>query len=38
MTAHYLIYEFRQVKPGGTVLVHAVDGGVSLLLVQSARF
>ena len=37
MTAHYLIHEFRQVKPGSTVLVHAAAGGVGLLLVQWAK-
>ncbi len=37
MTAHYLIHEFRQVKPGDTVLIHAAAGGMGLLLVQWAR-
>lgn len=34
MTAHYLLHEFYQVKPGDVVLVHAAAGGVGLLLVQ----
>lgn len=37
MTAHYLIHEFCQLKPGNTVLVHAAAGGVGLLLVQWAK-
>jgi NADPH2:quinone reductase len=37
MTAHYLLHEFRKLKPGDTVLVHAAAGGVGLLLVQWAR-
>jgi NADPH2:quinone reductase len=35
-TAHYLLHEFRTVGPGTTVLVHAVAGGVGLLLTQYA--
>src|SRR5262245_4260814 len=37
MTAHYLIHEFREPKPGDTVLIHAAAGGMGLLLVQWAR-
>ncbi len=37
MTAHYLIHDFRELKPGDTVLVHAAAGGVGLLLVQWAK-
>ena len=37
MTAHYLIHEFRKLKPGETVLVHAAAGGVGGLLVQWAK-
>lgn len=37
MTAHYLLHEFRKVKPGDIVLVHAAAGGMGLLLVQWAR-
>lgn len=36
MTTHYLLHEFRKVGPGTTVLVHAVAGGVGLLLTQYA--
>jgi NADPH2:quinone reductase len=36
MTAHYLIHEYAPVGPGTTVLVHAVAGGVGLLLTQWA--
>lgn len=36
MTAHYLIHEFAPVGPGTTVLVHAVAGGMGLLLTQWA--
>jgi NADPH2:quinone reductase len=35
-TAHYLLHEFVPVGPGTTVLVHAVAGGVGLLLTQYA--
>ncbi len=37
MTAHYLLHEFRQIKPGDVVLIHAAAGGMGLLLVQWAR-
>ncbi len=37
LTAHYLLHDFRKVKYGDTVLVHAAAGGVGLLLVQWAR-
>jgi len=37
MTAHYLIHDFRKLKKGDTVLVHAAAGGVGLLLVQWAK-
>ena len=37
MTAHYLLHEFRRVKPGDIVLVHAAAGGVGGLLVQWAK-
>jgi len=33
-TAHYLLHDFAPVGPGTTVLVHAVAGGVGLLLTQ----
>lgn len=36
LTAHYLLHEFAPVGPGTTVLVHAVAGGVGLLLTQYA--
>lgn len=36
MTAHYLIHEFRRIKEGDIVLVHAAAGGVGQLLVQWA--
>lgn len=36
MTAHYLLHEFRKVKPGDVVLIHAAAGGMGLLLVQWA--
>jgi NADPH2:quinone reductase len=36
MTAHYLLHEFVHVGPGTTVLVHAVAGGMGLLLTQWA--
>lgn len=35
-TAHYLLHDFRAVGPGTTVLVHAVAGGMGLLLTQWA--
>lgn len=37
MTAHYLLFEFRKVKPGDIVLIHAAAGGMGLLLVQWAK-
>jgi NADPH2:quinone reductase len=37
MTAHYLIHDFHEPKPGETVLVHAAAGGVGLQLVQWAK-
>jgi NADPH2:quinone reductase len=37
MTAHYLVYEFRHIKPGETVMIHAAAGGMGLLLVQWAK-
>ena len=37
MTAHYLIHDFRSVKRGDFVLIHAAAGGVGGLLVQWAR-
>jgi NADPH:quinone reductase len=37
MTAHYLLHEFRKIKPSDTVLIHAAAGGMGLLLVQWAK-
>jgi NADPH:quinone reductase len=37
MTAHYLLHEFRKVKPGDVILIHAAAGGMGLLLVQWAK-
>jgi NADPH:quinone reductase len=37
MTAHYLINEYRRIKPGDDVLIHAAAGGMGLLLVQWAK-
>jgi len=37
MTAHYLLHDFFNVKPGDVVLVHAAAGGVGLQLVQWAK-
>jgi NADPH2:quinone reductase len=34
LTAEYLVTEYRQVRPGDRVLVHAAAGGVGQLLVQ----
>lgn len=34
LTAQYLVHEYRDVKPGDRVLVHAASGGVGQLLVQ----
>lgn len=36
MTAHYLVTDSYQVRPGDTVLVHAGAGGMGLLLTQYA--
>jgi NADPH:quinone reductase len=38
MTAHYLLHEFRKVKPNDIVLIHAAAGGMGLLLVQWAKY
>ena len=35
-TAHYLLHDYRPVGPDSIVLVHAVAGGVGLLLTQIA--
>jgi NADPH:quinone reductase len=37
LTAHYLIYEYRALKRGDTVLIHAAAGGMGLLLAQWAK-
>ena len=37
MTAHYLLHEFRQIKPKDVVLIQAAAGGMGLLLVQWAK-
>jgi NADPH2:quinone reductase len=37
MTAHYLLHEFRKVKPNDIILIHAAAGGMGLLLVQWAK-
>lgn len=37
MTAHYLLHEFRKIKPGDHVLIQAAAGGMGLLLVQWAK-
>lgn len=37
MTAHYLLHDYRHLKPGEVVLIHAAAGGMGLLLVQWAR-
>jgi NADPH2:quinone reductase len=36
-TAHYLLHDFAPVRPGTTVLIHAVAGGVGLLATQIAN-
>jgi NADPH2:quinone reductase len=36
MTAHYLLHEYRALKPGDAVLIHAAAGGMGLLLTQWA--
>ncbi|PQV65438.1 NADPH2:quinone reductase [Abditibacterium utsteinense] len=37
MTAHYLLHEFRHLKAGETVLIHAAAGGMGLLLCAWAK-
>lgn len=37
LTAHYLLHDFRKIKRGDAVLVHAAAGGVGLILVQWAK-
>ncbi len=37
MTAHYLLHEFRKIKPTDVILIHAAAGGMGLLLVQWAK-
>jgi NADPH2:quinone reductase len=37
MTAHYLTWTIRPLRPGDTVLIHAAAGGVGLLAVQMAK-
>jgi NADPH:quinone reductase len=37
LTAHYLLHEYREVKSGEVVLIHAAAGGMGLLLTQWAR-
>lgn len=37
MTAHYLTHDFRELKRGDAVLIHAAAGGVGLQLVQWAK-
>jgi NADPH:quinone reductase len=37
MTAHYLLHEFRKIKPHDIVLIQAAAGGMGLLLVQWAK-
>ncbi|MBU67029.1 MAG: NADPH:quinone reductase [Cupriavidus sp.] len=34
LTAHYLVHEYRDIRPGDRVLVHAAAGGLGQLLVQ----
>lgn len=36
-TAHYLLHDFRKIKPGDVVLIHAAAGGLGLILVQWAK-
>src|SRR5215469_5960932 len=36
-TAHYLIDDVGQLRPGGTCLVHAASGGIGQILVQLAK-
>jgi NADPH2:quinone reductase len=37
MTAHYLLHDFRNLKAGETVLIHAAAGGMGLLLCAWAK-
>jgi len=37
MTAHYLVHAVATLRPGDSVLIHAVAGGVGLLATQLAR-
>lgn len=37
MTAHYLLHDFHHVGPGTVVLVHAVAGGMGLMLTRWAK-
>jgi NADPH2:quinone reductase len=37
LTAHFLLHDYRPVRPGDTVLIHAAAGGVGLLLIQWAK-
>jgi NADPH2:quinone reductase len=37
LTAHYLVHDFRRIGPGSTVVIHAVAGGVGLLVTQFAK-
>jgi NADPH2:quinone reductase len=37
MTAHYLVHDFRRLRPGHAVLVHAAAGGVGLFVVAWAK-
>lgn len=37
MTAHYLLHEFRKIKPKDIILIHAAAGGMGLLLTQWAK-
>jgi NADPH2:quinone reductase len=34
VTAHYLLHEYRNIRPGDVVLVHSAAGGVGQILVQ----
>lgn len=34
LTAHYLVHEYRDIRPGDQVLVHAAAGGLGQILVQ----
>ncbi len=37
MTAHFLIHEYRKLKKGDVVLIHAAAGGMGLLVAQWAK-